>query len=86
MPVKLDTDFLGLWLDEDMLREEFDAIIEAGWGDEPTDRRRDRPRSPQPRGAAPVPMRSHHGGRMRRPASLEFGEAPARERGPPGSR
>jgi hypothetical protein len=46
MPVELDTRFLGLWLDEELLREEFDAIIDAGWcrgQDRPAPRRRRSP-------------------------------------------
>ena len=50
MPTELGTEFLGLLLDEELLREEFDEIVGAGWGC-PQDR-------PAPRRAAgwPAPM------------------------------
>ena len=87
MPVELDSKFLGLWLDEELLREEFDEIIAAGWSDErPTDRRVIRPRPPLPRRMSPVARHPRHHGVVRPPATTESTLAPARERGPPGRR
>lgn len=84
MPVELDTAFLGLWLDEELLREEFHAIIEAGWSDEkPIDRRPLRPRPPLPHRTSPFPRRPVLGATGLPSGIAEPGRTPARERGPP---
>ncbi len=88
MPVELDTAFLGLQLDEEMLKEEFDAIIGAGWSTS-----RDQPRRLPAGPRSPALVGAHPDGRASVVAELFLGtrlrgggiprEAPIRERGPP---
>ena len=75
-----DADFLAvLCADEELLRAEFDAIVEANW-DVPPPVPPARPEGPGPRPVAPRPPR-----RTRRPAPgrRPAGRGPVRERSPP---
>ena len=86
MPVELEATFVGLWLDEELLREEFDAIIGANWPTSPDQPERCWPRRELPPVGEAERRTVGHPGRlnaatMSTDASDDI--ARFRERGPP---
>jgi hypothetical protein len=73
-----DTFLAVVLADEDWLREEFDAIVQASWGPPPT-------RPGTPARPAPAPGRRQVAGREDRPLppGRRVSAMPARERSPP---